>query len=128
MLGSNAIYQHPAPTAAAPPGTHAATTLVDRMLMVMLALLWLGCLAAYVHQAEHGGIVWPGILVTAAETADGLPVVVGFWPGMGAEASGLLPGDQIVPVETEFLSGVGPVGFFARALEARVDQTVLVQT
>jgi class 3 adenylate cyclase len=92
---------------------------LDRALLLTLGPLWLICLATFVHQATRGGIVWPGVRVSRPEAPDRYPVVIGFWPGMGAEGSGLRPGDELVRVGSAFLGGVGPIGFFARALEER---------
>jgi hypothetical protein len=92
---------------------------LDRKFLLMLGPFWLVCVAVFVLQAVRGGIVWPSILVSGPTEPGGYPVVVGYWPGMDAEATGLRRGDHVVRVSGTDLAGVTPIGLFARLLEAR---------
>jgi hypothetical protein len=59
---------------------------VDRVILAILAPLWLVCAALFVYQMTcGGGVVWPAALVSNPRDRRDYPVVVGFWPAMGAE-------------------------------------------
>ncbi len=97
---------------------------LDRALLLTLGPVWLLCAALAVSQSP---IAWPGVVVSGPASRDGYPVVAGFWKGLGAEASGLLPGDELTRVGVAPLAGVGAIGFLARVLEERgTDRVVSV--
>lgn len=91
--------------------------LVNTLLFLTLVPLWLVCFGLYLRNLAHGKAVRVPVFVAAPQTADEYPVVRGFWPGTGAERSGLEIGDRLTHVETSSLQGVGPFGFVARVYE-----------
>jgi class 3 adenylate cyclase len=70
-----------------------------------------------VNQVVRGRLAWVPVWVWAPESTGGYPTLRGFWPGTGAEDSGLIVGDRLVRVGAADLRGVGPIGFVARVYE-----------
>ena len=62
---------------------------LDAALLAILVPLWLACFALHVKEVARGRLARVPVFVLAPESADSYPTVRGFWPGTGAEASGL---------------------------------------
>ena len=90
---------------------------LDTALLVIFVPLWLGCFALHVREVIRGRLAWVPIIVSQPESAEEYPTVREFWPGTGAEASGVVIGDQLTRLGEADLRGVGPIGFVARAYE-----------
>lgn len=90
---------------------------IDAALLAILTPLWILCFVLYLNKVVDGQLARVPVFVLAPENADGNPAVRGFWPGTGAEASGLAVGDQLIRVGAADLRGVGPIGFVARVYE-----------
>lgn len=91
--------------------------LVDILLLLLFVPSWVVCFGLYVRNLAHGHTARVPVFVVAPQTAEAYPVVRGFWPGTGAERSGLTLGDQLTRVGATSLQGVGPLGFVARVYE-----------
>jgi hypothetical protein len=90
---------------------------LDRALLIILVLLWAFCFALHANQVARGRLARVPVWVWASESPDDYPTVRGFWPGTGAEGSGLVVGDRLARVGAADLRGVGPIGFMARVYE-----------
>jgi class 3 adenylate cyclase len=90
---------------------------LDAVLLVVLVPLWLGCFALHVNEVARGRLAWVPVFVSPPEDTDGYPTVRAFWPGTGAEASGLVIGDRLIRVGEADLRGAGPIGFVAWVYE-----------
>jgi hypothetical protein len=84
----------------------------------VLVLLWVVCFGLHVNEVARGRLARVPVWVWAPESGDSYPILRGFWPGTGAESSGLVIGDRLVRVGAVDLRGVGPIGFVARVYEA----------
>ncbi|HXG21626.1 MAG TPA: hypothetical protein VNN62_21440 [Methylomirabilota bacterium] len=91
--------------------------LLDVALLIGFVPLWVLCFALYMQNIIHGRLARIPLLVAAPESADDYPTLRAFWPGTGAEKSGLAIGDRLTRVGEADLRGVGPFGFTARTYE-----------
>jgi hypothetical protein len=114
--GAQRVRDRPTPVSGPPAGSLALLAPVDRALLLTLGPAWILCAALAVWRPP---IAWPGIVVSGPASRGGYPVVAGFWNGLGAERSGLLPGDELTRIGHAPLAGVGAIGFLARVLEER---------
>ena len=99
---------------------------LDKALLATLIPLWVVC---FVLTARS--VVRPtglsSVYVSAPDSPQEHPTLVGFRPWMRGEESGLRIGDRLLRLGAADLRGVGPLGFFARVSEeARPDRHVSV--
>lgn len=82
----------------------------DRALFAALLSIWVACFAFSVRDLwfEFGT---PSVFVTAPDTDDGHPAVLGYVPWWRGAESGLHPGDRLLRFGDRDLAGVGPVTF-----------------
>lgn len=90
---------------------------LDIALLVVLSLVWGGSFFLYLQEVRAGRLARAPLFVQSPENSEAYPVLVGFWPGTGAEQSGLVIGDQLLRLGTADLRGVSSLGFTARVYE-----------
>lgn len=82
----------------------------DRVLLAALLSIWVACFAFSVRDLwfEFGT---PSVFVTAPDSAEGYPTVLGYVPWWRGAESGLQSGDRLLRFGEQDLAGVGPVAF-----------------
>ena len=98
---------------------------LDRALLTAALLLFVPVFGLHLHAVASGKLAWTGVYVWPAESSDRGPRVRDFLRGMGNEAVGLEIDDELLFAGAIDLRGLGPVGFYAAALEAATPEAVI---
>ncbi|MCH7707351.1 MAG: GAF domain-containing protein [Myxococcales bacterium] len=91
---------------------------LDRAFLLIFLPLWMVVFVLHTINAFQGRLAEPGVYVTGPGDPDGFPVVQSIHIGAPAGSSGLVAGDELLRIGNSDLRGVGPVGFFAHAMQA----------
>ena len=103
---------------------------IDRVLLFTVLPIWAFWFALYIYNLAHGRIASLGIWVSAPQSPDNYPIVLGILGTPSAHglstSNGLEVGDRLLRIGQAGLKGVWPVGFLARRAMA-IDASLRVR-
>ncbi|MEE8165776.1 MAG: adenylate/guanylate cyclase domain-containing protein, partial [Myxococcota bacterium] len=91
---------------------------LDRALLLLFGSIWVVLFGLHTVYAVTGRLAEPSVYVAVPENPDGFPIVRSLRIGAPAKSSGLEPGDELLRIGDNDLRGIGPIRFFALAMEA----------